>query len=593
MNAVSDATFAISVFAVDPPALGGVCLRSAAQPTRQQWLSLLRELLPAGEPLRRVSSNIDDNRLLGGLDLVATLKANRAISERGVLAAADGGVLVISMAERLSLHTAACINAALDEGEIAVDREGVSLKFKAKLGIVALDEGIADDECLPYSLLDRLALILDFNAFHSRYPLQALHSAEQILAARELLPRVTLPPALLDALCATALALGAGSVRISLLAGRVARISAALDDRVEVTEEDVSTAARLVLAPRATMSPGAESESESETETESESETQKADDSVADAEPNPPSRNEPSNDMTEDLSDKVLAAAQAAIPPGLLASLMSPVERTTLKSRSRGRVGAERGAVGRGRPAGLRQGTPKSGARLNVPATLGAAALWQRLRGRAGTGERLRIEASDFRVTRYKQRARTLTIFAVDASGSAAMNRLAEAKGAVELLLADCYIRRDLVSVIAFRSRTAEVLLPPTRSLVRAKRSLSGMAGGGGTPMAAALEAAGALAQQSKRRGESAVIVILSDGRANVARNGEPGHALAHRDALRAANSLRSLQIAVLFVDTSPRPNLAAKELAAGMNAKYVPLPYVSAQALSNIVKDGARLAAS
>lgn len=583
MNAVSDATFAISVFAVDPPALGGVCLRSAAQPTRQQWLSLLRELLPAGEPLRRVSSNIDDNRLLGGLDLVATLKANRAISERGVLAAADGGVLVISMAERLSLHTAACINAALDEGEIAVDREGVSLKFKAKLGIVALDEGIADDECLPYSLLDRLALILDFNAFHSRYPLQALHSAEQILAARELLPRVTLPPALLDALCATALALGAGSVRISLLAGRVARISAALDDRVEVTEEDVSTAARLVLAPRATMSPEAESESE----------TQKADDSAADAEPDPPSRNEPSNDMTEDLSDKVLAAAQAAIPPGLLASLMSPVERTTLKSRSRGRVGAERGAVGRGRPAGLRQGTPKSGARLNVPATLGAAALWQRLRGRASTGERLRIEASDFRVTRYKQRARTLTIFAVDASGSAAMNRLAEAKGAVELLLADCYIRRDLVSVIAFRSRTAEVLLPPTRSLVRAKRSLSGMAGGGGTPMAAALEAAGALAQQSKRRGESAVIVILSDGRANVARNGEPGHALAHRDALRAANSLRSLQIAVLFVDTSPRPNLAAKELAAGMNAKYVPLPYVSAQALSNIVKEGARLAAS
>ena len=587
MNAVSDATFAASVFAVDPPALGGVCLRSAAQPTRDQWLSLLRELLPAVEPLRRVSSNIDDNRLLGGLDLVATLKANRAISERGVLASADGGIVVISMAERLSLHTAACINAALDEGEIAVDREAVSLKFKARIGVVALDEGIADEECLPYSLLDRLALILDFNAFHTRYPLQAQHSAEQILAARELLPRVTTPPALLEALCATALALGAGSVRISLLASRVARIGAALDNRLEVTEGDVSTAARLVLAPRATMSPPAEAE------TESESESQKANESAADAEIDPPARDESTKDVTEDLSDKVLAAAQAAIPPGLLASLMSPVERTNLKSRSRGRVGAERGAVGRGRPAGLRQGTPKGGARLNVPATLGAAALWQRLRGRVVTGERLRIEASDFRVTRYKQRARTLTIFAVDASGSAAMNRLAEAKGAVELLLADCYIRRDLVSVIAFRSRTAEVLLPPTRSLVRAKRSLSAMAGGGGTPMAAAIEVASALAQQSKRRGETAVIVILSDGRANVARNGEPGHELAHRDALRAATSLRSLKIAVLFVDTSPRPNPAAQQLAAGMHAKYVPLPYVSAQALSTIVKDGVRLAAS
>jgi magnesium chelatase subunit D len=589
MNAVSDATFAASVFAVDPPALGGVCLRSAAQPTRDQWLSLLRELLPAGQPLRRVSSNVDDNRLLGGLDLVATLKANRAISERGVLAAADGGIVVISMAERLSLHTAACINAALDEGEIAVDREGISLRFKARIGVVALDEGIADDECLPYSLLDRLGLILDFNAFHTRYPLQAQHSVEQILAARELLPAVTLPPPLLDALCATALALGAGSVRISLLAGRVARISAALDDRLEATEDDVSIAARLVLAPRATRSPSAEEQTQAQPDTKS----QTAEGSDTKPEAEAPSGDASRNEPTEDLSDTVLAAAQAAIPPGLLASLMSPAERTNLKSRSRGRVGAEHGAVGRGRPAGLRQGTPKSGARLNVPATLGAAALWQRLRGRGNAGERLKIEASDFRVTRDKQRARTLTIFAVDASGSAAMNRLAEAKGAVELLLADCYIRRDLVSVIAFRSRTAEVLLPPTRSLVRAKRSLSGMAGGGGTPMAAAIEAAAALAQQSKRRGESAVIVILSDGRANVARNGEPGHDLAHRDALRAATALRSLRIAVLFVDTSPRPNPAAKELAAGMNAKYVALPYVSAQALSSLVKDGARLAAS
>jgi magnesium chelatase subunit D len=583
MNAVSDAAFAAGLFAVDPPGLGGVCLRSAPQPARDQWLRLLRDVLPAGQPIRRISFSIDDNRLLGGLDLVATLKANRAISERGVLAAADGGIVIVSMAERLSLHTAACINSALDHGEIAVDREGVSLMFKANIGVVALDEGVADDECVPYSMLDRLALVLDFNAFHSRSPLRAVHSAAQVVAARELLPRVTMAPALVEALCATALALGAGSTRISVLAGRVARISAALDERVAVTEGDVSIAARLVLAPRATMSPSADP----------------ADESASESEVDPPSRDDSGNVTPEELeekqlddkalSDKVLAAAQSAIAPGLLASLSSPAERANLKTRSRGRVGAERGALGRGRPAGLRQGLPKSGARLNVAATLGAAALWQRLRGRAAAGDRLKIEASDFRVTRYKQRARTLTIFAVDASGSAALNRLAEAKGAVELLLADCYIRRDLVSVIAFRGRVAEVLLPPTRSLVRAKRSLSGMAGGGGTPMAAAIEAAAALAHQSIRRGESVTLVVLSDGRANVARNGEPGHPLAHQDALRAATWLRSLKIAALFVDTSPRPNAAAKELAAGMNAKYVPLPYVSAQALSNIVKEGSR----
>jgi magnesium chelatase subunit D len=93
-------------------------------------------------------------------------------------------------------------------------------------------------------------------------------------------------------------------------------------------------------------------------------------------------------------------------------------------------------------------------------------------------------------VSRFKQRRETTTIFVVDASGSAALHRLAEAKGAVELLLADCYVRRDRVAMLAFRGKGAELMLPPTRSLVRAKRSLAGLPGGGGTPLAAGMDAA-------------------------------------------------------------------------------------------------------
>jgi magnesium chelatase subunit D len=217
--------------------------------------------------------------------------------------------------------------------------------------------------------------------------------------------------------------------------------------------------------------------------------------------------------------------------------------------------------------------------------TLRAAAPWQRLRGRTSAAKgRVLIQPGDFRTTRYLRRSQTLTIFAVDASGSSALNRLTEAKGAVELLLADCYVRRDLVAVISFRGRRADVLLPPTRSLVRAKRNLAGMPGGGGTPLASAIECAALLGGQAKRRGETPLLVLLTDGRANVALDGSGGRDAAHADALEAAQRLRCSRISALFIDTSPRPSAAAAEVATAMHAEYLPLPFADARALSSVV---------
>ncbi len=107
----------------------------------------------------------------------------------------------------------------------------------------------------------------------------------------------------------------------------------------------------------------------------------------------------------------------------------------------------------RGRPIGTRRGELSAGARLNVIETLRAAAPWQKLRRQEmpGAAARVLVRSSDFRITRFQQRTESTAIFVVDASGSAALNRLAEAKGAVELLLADCYVRRDQVALLAFR----------------------------------------------------------------------------------------------------------------------------------------------
>jgi len=175
----------------------------------------------------------------------------------------------------------------------------------------------------------------------------------------------------------------------------------------------------------------------------------------------------------------------------------------------------------------------------------------------------------------------------VDASGSAALHRLAEAKGAVELLLADCYVRRDQVALIAFRGREAELLLPPTRSLVRAKRNIAALPGGGGTPLASAIDAAALLAEQVQRRGGTPGLVFLTDGRANVARDGTQGRERANAEALAAAPRLRLLQAPTLLIDTSPRPNPAAAQLAAAMGASYLPMPHAEARRLRDAVQAG------
>ena len=119
--------------------------------------------------------------------------------------------------------------------------------------------------------------------------------------------------------------------------------------------------------------------------------------------------------------------------------------------------------------------------------------------GGAGPDRFLLITRDDIRVRRFEEHSDRLLILSVDASGSAAAARLAEAKGACELLLAEAYVRRDHVALIAFRGTAAELLLPPTRSLVQAKRRLAALPGGGSTPLAAGLRAALDVAESAAR----------------------------------------------------------------------------------------------
>ena len=606
-----DAATIAALFAVDPVGLGGVALRSPACDNRDQWLALLKSLLPTQTPLRRVPLNINDTALLGGLDLGATLQAGKPIALRGLLSQADGGVLVLAMAERMSLSSAARFGSVLDTGMVALQRDGLDTSAKASLGLVALDEGASDDEQMPAGLADRLAFRLLMGA-QDEDEEGPEWTAQEVLNARERLSQVTIDDEAVQALCAAALALGIDSLRASVFAVRVARAAAALAGSNTVEEEHTGVAARLVLAPRATrLPPAAPPENEAQDTPAENQEPPKNSDSDNKSEPpEPPSKpdapdaenkdesnvdgdQEEAQDedpgLPENLAELVLEAAQAAIPSGLLARLkMGQLHRA--KTPTSGSAGALQKNALRGRPVGARKGEPRAGQRINVLETLRAAAPWQKLRQRQqattdGQIQRIVVRKEDFHVTRFRQSGQTTTVFVVDASGSSALNRLAEAKGAVELLLADCYVRRDSVAVLAFRGQTAELILPPTRSLARAKRSLAGLPGGGGTPLAHAIDAAILLADQLRKKGETPIVVLLTDGKGNIARDGRPGRAQAAADALAAATEMRLRGFSTLLVDTSPQAQDAAKNLAQAMGAQYLALPYAGANSLNQAVR--------
>ncbi len=620
-----DALVAAALLAVDPAGLGGASLRALPGPARDNWLTQFRAWLPETIPWRRIPSHVTDNRLLGGLDLAATLAANRPVAERGILADADGGVVVLTMAERVSATVAARLTAVIDTGEVVVARDGIQLRHATKFGVVMLDEGLDDNERAPAALQDRLAFQIDLSRTTMRdITVETLIDAAQIIAARTLLPNVQANEDQLKVLCVTAQVLGIASIRASMAALRVACVSAALDGRDKVNGNDVALAARLVLAPRATQMPATEQdEVEAEAEADDEADDHGDEDDSAEPEPPPdqpplenaaapennPEADRPKNENQDDpkpeeskpddaLGDKVLEAAKAAIPADLLSQLLSNgAGPGGAKGGSSGRMGATRQSGKRGRPLGARRGMPRAGARLNVIETLRAAAPWQRLRAAEAltqsplldtTRQKIYVRQEDFHVTRYKERRDTTVIFVVDASGSAALNRLAEAKGAVELLLADCYVRRDQVALISFRGKKADLLLPPTRSLVRAKRGLGGLPGGGGTPLAAAIDAAVQLADSIARRGDTPSIVFLTDGRTNIARDGSPGRPAAEADALLSARQLRAQRFATVFVDTSTQPAPQAERIAKEMGAIYQPLPYANAATISNVIREKA-----
>ena len=609
LDAWHDALLSLQLLQLDPQGFGGVCLRAPHGPVRERWLSALASL---GLPLVKVPGSADTERLLGGIDLAHTLQTGQLRMQAGLLQQADQGLVCLPMAERLPASLMAPLVQALDTGQVPATHHHTQANA-SRFGVVALDESMPDEPGLGAALRERLALWLDLQTLSlsdiavdlseaAKGDLgdddQALHiqlSPTALIQARERLRHLQASDAQLQALCASAMALGIGSLRAPSLALRVACAHAALNGRSSLDDEDLGFAARCVLAPRATQWPSEPSddapceppppqEPDPAPELPQDSPLDPAQESPPDSEATPP---QPS---AEDLQEMMVAAALASLPPHMLDALAT--QHRAPPSNSSGRSGQTRAGQQRGRPLPPRPGRPGGHARLHVLATLRAAAPRQRLRqagriapsqGNTATPNKagVLIRAEDFHIQRYQQRSSSCVILALDASGSAALQRLAEAKGAVELLLQQSYARRDSVCIVAFRGAQAQLLLPATRSLVRAKRAMTGLPGGGGTPLALALKMAHEQAMQLQRQGVTPILVVLSDGRANVTLQGLGGRAQAQADAQRWAQQWQLSGHRALWIDTSMQPDAQAQQLAATLGAGYLPMPHVQAQRMA------------
>ena len=315
------------VIAVCPDRTGAV-LRGPPGLVRDDWLATLADLLPPGTPMRKIPNHVQDSRLLGGLDLAATLSLGRKSIQRGILAEADGGLVTLPMAERMGVETAGRLCQVLDAGEIVLERDGLALRDATRFALLALDEGIAADERAPAAICDRAAFWIDLTEVTPRDCTAgglageaARECAEVVLQARARVASVTVPDAVLEGICQAAAVLGIASVRAVLFTLTAARVIAALDGRTSVSDQDATAAGRLTLAPRATIVP-------------------------LPPEPPPPDPAPPDQQseaqeepgQAQELADMVLAACQASLPPDLLGRDCTP--RGATRRADAGRSGA-------------------------------------------------------------------------------------------------------------------------------------------------------------------------------------------------------------------------------------------------------------
>ena len=256
--------------------------------------------------------------------------------------------------------------------------------------------------------------------------------------------------------------------------------------------------------------------------------------------------------------------------------------RRSAGRRSTSKTDRKRGRYIQARPS---PGNPSD---LAFDATLRAAAPFQKDRKASGeSGPALRVKRVDYQRKVRVRKTANLVLFVVDASWSMAVaERMAATKGAIMSLLTDAYQRRDRVGLIVFQKDQARLVLPPTSSVELAKRALRDIPVGGKTPLSAGLTLAHQVLVQEQRLHPDVapMMIVLTDGAANVSQSGVAAQAGAYRYAWHVTHL--DTRTVVINMEHPAFDQGLAQKLADHLESPCYTLRELKAESLYRTVRD-------